>query len=202
VQEGEMIFKDFISWAQREMQNWREFETLGEVKRRRAGKALKGKKVVAKYDTQQRAMLWKLPFYDKKGKKPVKIKTEQLKAVFDRFMEASPDNKITSSYYQIQTWKAPEVVELLASFLQSAQRYGYVQSTSVGQGLTGWRLKSSALLWQLRDDTPDLDKTNTFFRQLYLTTAEVSTESSWACCVMADRPRISPVPIAHLLFCS
>lgn len=74
---------------------------------------------------------------------------------------------------QIQAWKASEVVELLASFLQSAQRYGYVQSTSVGQGLTGWRLKSSALLWQLQDDAPDLDKTNTFFRQLYLTTAEV-----------------------------
>lgn len=111
VQEGEMIFKDFISWAQREMQNWREFETLGEVKRKRDGKALKGKKVVAKYDTQQRAMLWKLHSYDKEGKKPIKIKTEQLKAVFDRFMEASPDNKITSSYYQIQTWKeAPDKI--------------------------------------------------------------------------------------------
>lgn len=110
MQEGEMTFEDFVSWAQREMQNWREFETLGEVKRKREGKALKKKKVVAKYDSQQRAMLWKLLSYDKKGKKPIKIKTDQLRAVFDRFMEASPSNKITSSYYQIQTWKAPDKI--------------------------------------------------------------------------------------------
>jgi hypothetical protein len=108
--EREMTFEDFVSWAQREMQNWREFETLGEVKRKREGKALRGNKVVAKYDYQKGAMLWKLPSYDKEDRKPIKIKTDQLRAIFDRFMEASPSNKITSSYFQIQEWKAPDKI--------------------------------------------------------------------------------------------
>lgn len=39
--------------------------------------------------------------------------------------------------------------------------------------MTGWRLKSTTLLWQLQEDNLDSNSTNTFFRQLYLTTAEV-----------------------------
>lgn len=74
---------------------------------------------------------------------------------------------------QVQTWKAAELTELLAAFLQTAQRYGYVQPMNVGQDLVGWRLKSSALLWQLQPVSDHTGGMNTFFRQLYLTTAEV-----------------------------
>lgn len=81
--------------------------------------------------------------------------------------------KDTEFYGQVQTWKGNELTELLSAFLQAAQRYGYVQPVNVGQGLTGWRLKSTTLLWQLTEHNADSKSTNAFFRQLYLTTAEV-----------------------------
>ncbi|MBV5329468.1 MAG: hypothetical protein JZU65_17895, partial [Chlorobium sp.] len=72
---------------------------------------------------------------------------------------------------QVNGWKGLELATIVADFLVVAQRYGYIQSTSVGQDLTGWRLKSSALLWQLMPELPtdEENKTNTFFRQLYRT---------------------------------
>jgi|GEM_PF-1607056 len=104
-----MTFEDFISWAEREMKDWREFETLGEVKRQHEGKALRGKDFIAKYNVQQKAMLRKKPWYDEKGRNPIKLAIGKIQTIFERFMRASPTDKITSFYYQIQIWKeAPD----------------------------------------------------------------------------------------------
>jgi len=72
---------------------------------------------------------------------------------------------------QVQGWKGQELTALLKAFLESAERYGYTQSQNVGQGLTGWRLKSSVLRWELQYDPPSASNSNEFFRRLYLATA-------------------------------
>ena len=75
---------------------------------------------------------------------------------------------------QVINWNGSELMEILRSFLSVAQRYGYVQPQDVGQNLTGWRLKSSALLWRLVVELNDApDTMNAFFRSLYLTVAEL-----------------------------
>ncbi|MEW6519201.1 MAG: DEAD/DEAH box helicase [Thermodesulfobacteriota bacterium] len=76
---------------------------------------------------------------------------------------------------QVNGWKGQEFAAILIDFLSAAQGYGYMQSTSVGQDLIGWRLKSSALLWRLVSDLPSGDekRSNAFFRQLYLAVAKV-----------------------------
>jgi hypothetical protein len=100
-----MKFEDFLPWIKQNVNEWQSFPTLGEVKKKREGKALKGKSFLAKYDHQQNIVLFKPPKYDEEGKAPVKTTIVQLQTIFNRFMEASPAEKITSSYYQIQIWK-------------------------------------------------------------------------------------------------
>ncbi|MBA4390091.1 MAG: hypothetical protein C0399_04050 [Syntrophus sp. (in: bacteria)] len=100
-----MKFEDFITWIKQNINEWQSFPTLGEVKKKREGKALKKKSFLAKYNNQQNIVLFKLPKYDEEGKTAVKTTIGQLQTIFDRFMEASPADKISSSYYQIQIWK-------------------------------------------------------------------------------------------------
>ncbi len=102
-----MTFEGFISWAEQEIKDWREFETLGEVKLKREGKALRRKCFIAKYNAQQEVMLWKKPWHDGKDIKPKKLNKEKVRKIFERFMEASPAEKITSSYFNKRKW--PEV---------------------------------------------------------------------------------------------
>jgi len=72
----------------------------------------------------------------------------------------------------------PEWVSVCRSFLKAAETHGYVQSQGLdNQKLIGWTLKSSALRWTLTlECPPDSAPTNQFFRQLYLTVAEVLTQ--------------------------
>ena len=75
---------------------------------------------------------------------------------------------------QVQGWKEGELVELLEMMLQVASNYGYVHKQSVDSQLVGWRLNAAALDWCLLDDDElGYDKPNAFFRQLYLTMAEL-----------------------------
>lgn len=76
---------------------------------------------------------------------------------------------------QVASWKGQEFTDILKAFLEVAQPCGYIQAASVGNDLTGWRLKSSALVWRLETNLPSAEETriNAFFRQLYLTVAEV-----------------------------
>lgn len=104
-----MTFKDFISWAEREMRDWLSFMTLGEIKRQFEGKPPRGKNFVAKYDPQQQVMFQII--YDPETVKPNRLKIGQIRAIFDRFIEASPSDKMTSSHYQIQVWRgAPDKI--------------------------------------------------------------------------------------------
>lgn len=75
------------------------------------------------------------------------------------------------------TWSEQELTEILQDFLEAASYYGYVEKRSLDNSLIGWRLKTSAMIWKLLTDLPaeDEDKTNVFFRRLYLTVAELLT---------------------------
>lgn len=92
-----------------------------------------------------------------------------------RLLKQAPFWKDTEFAGQVNTWKGQELAAILADFMLTAQRYGYMQSANVGQNLTGWRLKSSALQWRLITDLPpdEEDKANAFFRRLYLTIAQI-----------------------------
>lgn len=72
-------------------------------------------------------------------------------------------------------WKDQEITEILASLLETASNYGYVQKQGIDKNVVGWRLKSSAMQWCLTHDvsSEDEDRINQFFRQLYLTVSEV-----------------------------
>lgn len=72
----------------------------------------------------------------------------------------------------------PEWVNLCRAMLKAAETHGYVQSQGLdNQKLIGWTLKSSALRWSLTLESSESDKpANAFFRQLYLTIAEVLTQ--------------------------
>lgn len=74
---------------------------------------------------------------------------------------------------------AQQLEDALTGFFEAAgpKGYGYLQRQNLGNNKTpldGWRLKATTMIWRLIADTPedDLDKTNRFFRQLYLMVAE------------------------------
>jgi len=78
---------------------------------------------------------------------------------------------------QVRGWKELELAEVLEHFLAAASNYGYVQKEKVDERLVGWRLKASAMVWQLVADAPQEpdESVNAFFRQLYLTVSELLT---------------------------
>lgn len=104
-----MTFEDFISWMEREMLGWTTFRTLGEIKRQFENRPLRGKSFAARYDPRQEVMFQTI--YDPETVKPNRLKIGQVRAIFERFIEASPSDKMTSSHYQIQVWRgAPDKI--------------------------------------------------------------------------------------------
>ena len=82
--------------------------------------------------------------------------------------------KQTSFAGQVSNWKEQELAEALEALLQAAANYGYVHKQAVEPTLLGWRLNAAALDWSLPQGEYDtLQKPNAFFRQLYLTIAEI-----------------------------
>jgi len=76
-----------------------------------------------------------------------------------------------------------ELVEMCRYFLKAASKHGYVQSVGLDNNkLAGWTLKSAALQWVLKGNDAEVVRTaqNSFFRDLYLTVAEVLTGKSHA----------------------
>jgi len=71
---------------------------------------------------------------------------------------------------QVASWKDDEWVEILEAFLNLATNYGYIQKHPLEDNIVGYRLNAGALIWQLDDES---SKANSFFRQLYLSIAEV-----------------------------
>ncbi len=74
---------------------------------------------------------------------------------------------------QVQTWKESEWVDLVASMLQVASLYGFVQKHPVDNELVGWRLNAASLEWCLLQSAGSEKErqANAFFRQLYLNVA-------------------------------
>ena len=67
-----------------------------------------------------------------------------------------------------------ELVELLETMLQVANRYGYVRKLPVDSKIVGWRLNAASLDWCLdAGHVPAESKANSFFRNLYLSVAEI-----------------------------
>lgn len=76
---------------------------------------------------------------------------------------------------QVHAWRDCEWVELVEVMLQVAGNYGYVQKQAIDTTLVGWRLSAAAMDWCLIDgDVIGTDsKPNAFFRQLYLSIANM-----------------------------
>lgn len=80
---------------------------------------------------------------------------------------------------QVRSWKEQKLAELLEQFLGAASRYGYVQRQKIDERLIGWRLKASSMVWRLEQVPDDQDaRFNRFFRELYLSVAELLTLAS------------------------
>ena len=69
---------------------------------------------------------------------------------------------------QIYPMKSAEIVILLEDMMNIAKNYGYVSSEKINRGtLTGWRLNSNSLVWQMSQEEQDENSTNSFFKNLY-----------------------------------
>lgn len=87
--------------------------------------------------------------------------------------------KSTAFAGHVGTWKDSEWVELISALLELAALYGYVQKHSVEKGLAGYRLNASAMEWILTDNSNAENSTsNQYFRQLYLSLAELLKQPS------------------------
>lgn len=89
-----MTFQDFIEWAQINLADWQMFPTLGYRSRFKA-----------KYFSERRFLLIR-----NSRNREIKITYNKLERIFDRFHNAPPNMKYISSYYQIQSWAAPDKI--------------------------------------------------------------------------------------------
>lgn len=74
---------------------------------------------------------------------------------------------------QTHEWKEAEWAELIGAMLQVAGNYGYVHKHAIDGKLVGWRLNAAAMDWCLPSDNEGDSRVNAFFRQLYLSVAEL-----------------------------
>lgn len=83
--------------------------------------------------------------------------------------------KETPFAQRMSTMREADLLIELDAFLQAASHYGYVQKVTVENGLLGWRLNASTLNWRLlqQKSVSTSKKPNAFFRQLYITIAEL-----------------------------
>jgi len=92
-----------------------------------------------------------------------------------RQVKAAPFWKGSALASEIAHWKSAQWVELIEAVLHAADLYGFVQKHALDPQTVGWRLSASALRWCLTADQPASTdrKPNAFFRQLYLSIAEL-----------------------------
>jgi len=80
--------------------------------------------------------------------------------------------KDTALASKVQDWKDDEWVQLIEDLLKLAADWGYISSIEIEKDLAGYRLMASSLQWRLITDQP-VDSANSYFRQLYLSLAEL-----------------------------
>ncbi|GMV58073.1 MAG: hypothetical protein AMXMBFR72_11850 [Betaproteobacteria bacterium] len=70
---------------------------------------------------------------------------------------------------QIKTAPEAELIRLVDAVLSAAKRYGLVDSTTITEGVIGWRVRAGSLRWKLvsPDGAQPQSSVNVFFRALY-----------------------------------
>ena len=112
---------------------------------------------------------------DNNGKKRADLVGGGVNSRLVRLLQFAPFWKSSPAASAAEALRKPDWMEIIRFLLRAAERHGYVQSQVVdNRQLLGWTLKSSSLNWQLTLDHPDAQtRANQFFRQLYLSIAEV-----------------------------
>lgn len=100
------------------------------------------------------------------------------------FVSAAPRSRIVrlikrASFWKdsalaskVQDWKGDEWVQLIEDLLKLATDWGYISSVEIDENLAGYRLTASSLEWRLIADQSN-ETTNPYFRQLYLSLAQL-----------------------------
>lgn len=123
--------------------------------------------------TSKRLILGKRPEF--RGKPREDLVSGGPRSRMARLVKRADFWRWTAYSSQVLVWKDQEVIEIISDLLTVADYYGYVRKQKIDDTLVGWQLKSTAMVWQLIDLVPEdkADSINTFFRQLYLTIAEL-----------------------------
>lgn len=126
-----------------------------------------------KLETGRYLILDKRPEY--KGKPRTDLVTGGARSRLLRLVKTSKLWQNSAFDAEVKHWKDAEWVELLKDLLSAASNYGYVQKHAIDSELVGWRLNAAALDWCLTtDQEPSKDRpVNTFFRELYLSVADL-----------------------------
>ncbi|MEQ6435432.1 DEAD/DEAH box helicase [Comamonas sp. w2-DMI] len=126
-----------------------------------------------KLETGRYLILDKRPEY--KGKPRTDLVTGGARSRLLRLVKTSKLWQNSAFAAEVKHWKDTEWVELIKDLLSAASNYGYVQKHAIDTELVGWRLNAAALDWCLTtDQAPSKDRpVNTFFRELYLSVADL-----------------------------
>ena len=122
-------------------------------------------------ETAKYLILGKRPEY--KGKPRTDMMSGGPRSRLLKQLRLAPCWQQTAFVRQIHAWKDREWLELLEMMLQIAGNYGYVQKQAIDTALVGWRLSAAAMDWCLIGSEENGAKTNAFFRQLYLSVADM-----------------------------
>jgi len=110
------------------------------------------------------------PRPDRQGRARVDLVSGGPRSRLIRILKLADFWKETAFADSVRNWKGQELTEIVKDLLEAASLYGYVQKQTLDAQCEGWRLKSSAMQWQLKDEVLESNP-NPFFRQLYLSTA-------------------------------
>ena len=108
-----------------------------------------------------------------KGRRWERIVTVSYRSAFARRFKAQAFWGHDNSHYPAKFTEAVYNA-VIDDVLRVLLVYGYVESSDLGQGCTGYRINSSALEWRLAEgDRADQGRANAFFRALYRNVARL-----------------------------
>ncbi len=124
-------------------------------------------------ETAKHLVFGKRPEY--RGKPRTDLMTGGPRSRLLKQVRIAPFWRETPFAAQVHAWKEQQWVELVQALLQAAVNSGYVQKQEIEKGLTGWRLQAAAMDWCLvgEDEPGSTASPNAFFRQLYLSVADI-----------------------------
>lgn len=115
------------------------------------------------------------PIPEHKGKRHDDLISGGPRSRLIRRIKNAPFWQDTPFAKQPMSWKDQKLSEILLDLMKAARDFGYVQATAISPQITAWCLHASCMRWNLLTDPSPQDaiSTNTFFRQLYLTMADL-----------------------------